>query len=84
MIREAEELGILPPILPHIDLLKQKSLTLRKFIHNKMQQDCDSLTLQEVMERPLIAHSFLDIDGPWTKDHEEIYQIAAYSMEKEQ
>ena len=49
-----------------------------------MQRDCDLLTLQQVMEHTLNARSFLDIDGAWTKDHEEIYRIAAYSMEKEQ
>ena len=36
------------------------------------------------MERSLHAHSFLDIDGAWTRDHEEIYRIAAYSIQKQQ
>ena len=49
-----------------------------------MQRDCDLLTLQQVMEHTLNARSFLDIDGAWTKDHEEIYRIAAYSIKKEQ
>ena len=83
MISQAEKLGILPPSQPHIDSLRLKSPALQEFIHNKMQRDCDSLTLRQVMERPL-THSYLDIDGAWTKDHQEIYRIAAYSMKKKQ
>jgi hypothetical protein len=82
MIREAMELGILPPSRPHIDSLRLKSTIIQEFIDNKLKRDCDSFTLKQVMERSLHAHSFIDIDGAWTRDHEEIYRIAAYSIKK--
>ena len=84
MISEAVKLGILPPSQPHIDSLRLKSPDLQEFINKKMERECDTLTLRQVMERTLFAHSFLDIDGAWTKDHEEIYRIAAYSIQKQQ
>ena len=45
MIRQAKELGILPPSRPHIDSLRQKTPDLQEFIHNKLERDCDTLTL---------------------------------------
>ena len=45
MIREAMEFGILPPSRPHIDSLRQESPALQEFIHNKLERDCDTLTL---------------------------------------
>ena len=57
-----KEKGIPQPKLPHIESLELKLATVRKFIRNQKKRDCDSLTLQQLIERPL-NHIFLDING---------------------
>ena len=48
-----QELGIPKPIVPHIDSLEEYSQTIQEFINNHKKQDCNLITLQQLMKRPL-------------------------------
>ena len=80
--KEKREVGIPQPKLPHIESLRLESLTIKKFIRNQKKRDCDSLTLQELIERPL-NHIFLDINGSSKNKPDQIRDIAAYSVQQQ-
>ena len=80
--KEARESGIPRPILPHIESLRRKS-GIKKFIRNHNKRDCDSLSLQQLIECPLNAHVFLDINGSSRNKPDQIRDIAAYSVQQE-
>ena len=79
-----QELGILTPIVPHIYSLEKYSPTIQEFINNHMMRDCNSITLQQLMKCPLVDSVVVDADGAHTRNHENLYQIAAYSIQKQQ
>ena len=79
-----QKLGIPKPIVPHIDSLKEYSPTIQGFITNHKKRDCNSITLQQLMKRPLVDSVVVDADGAHTRNHEKLYRIAAYSIQKQQ
>ena len=82
MKREGKEVGIPRPILSHIESLRLESQIIKKFIRNQKKRDCDSLTLRELIERPL-NHIFLDINGSSKNKPDQIRDIAAYSVQQQ-